>query len=189
MTTRARTEADRLLENTADGDLGALRELYDQTGHLVFGTALRVIGDRGYSEEITQEVYLEAWRNASGFDAARGSAESWLVTIAHRRSVDRVRAERARSDRENIFAHSSFQRPHDVVADTAERREDSGAVIDCLDTLSSPQRDALTLAYYGGHTYREVSEQVGVPLATVKSRIRDGIARLRRCLDPVKARS
>ncbi|CAM3858898.1 ECF RNA polymerase sigma factor SigK [Tsukamurella ocularis] len=187
--TRARTEADDLLERTAAGDVGAFRELYERTGRLVFGTALRVIGDRGYGEEITQEVYLEAWRKAAEFDAARGSAESWLVTIAHRRSVDRVRAERSRGERENSFAHSSYQRPHDVVAETSEQREDTGAVVDCLDTLTSPQRDALTLAYYGGHTYREVSERLDAPLATVKSRIRDGIARLRRCLEPLGAPS
>ncbi|MCA0157918.1 ECF RNA polymerase sigma factor SigK [Tsukamurella sp. M9C] len=183
--TRARTEADDLLERTAAGDVGAFRELYERTGRLVFGTALRVIGDRGYGEEVAQEVYLEAWRKAADFDAARGSAESWLVTIAHRRSVDRVRAERSRGERENSFAHASYQRPHDVVAETSEQREDSGAVVDCLDTLSEPQRDALTMAYYGGHTYREVSERLDAPLATVKSRIRDGIARLRRCLEPL----
>ncbi|TWS21081.1 sigma-70 family RNA polymerase sigma factor [Tsukamurella asaccharolytica] len=183
--TRARTEADDLLERTANGDVGAFRNLYERTGRLVYGTALRVIGDRGYGEEITQEVYLEAWRKAAEFDAARGSAEAWLVTIAHHRSVDRVRAERSRSERENSFAHASYQRPHDVVAETNEQREDSGAVVDCLDTLTVPQRDALTLAYYGGHTYREVSERLDAPLATVKSRIRDGIARLRRCLEPL----
>ncbi|BDD84139.1 RNA polymerase sigma factor SigK [Tsukamurella pulmonis] len=183
--TRARSEADDLLVRTAAGDVGAFRDLYERTGRLVFGTALRVVGDRGYSEEITQEVYLEAWRKASGFDPARGSAEAWLVTVAHRRSVDRVRAERSRGDRENSFAYADFERPHDVVAEATERREDSGAVVECLDTLSGPQRDALTLAYYGGHTYREVSERVGAPLATVKSRIRDGIARLRRCLEPL----
>ncbi len=182
--TRARSEADDLLVRTASGDVGAFRELYDRTGRLVFGTALRVVGDRGYSEEITQEVYLEAWRKASGFDPARGSAEAWLVTVAHRRSVDRVRAERSRGDRENTYAFTDFQRPHDVVAETSERREDAGAVTDCLDTLTAPQRDALTMAYYGGHTYREVSERVEAPLATVKSRIRDGLARLRRCLEP-----
>jgi len=183
--TRARTEADELLERTAAGDVGAFRDLYERTGRLVFGTALRVIGDRGYGEEVTQEVYLEAWRKSAEFDATRGSAEAWLVTMAHRRSVDRVRAERSRGDRESAFAQNDFERPHDSVAEATERREDSGAVVDCLDTLSEPQRDALTLAYYGGHTYREVSEHVQAPLATVKSRIRDGIARLRRCLEPL----
>ncbi|CAM4018292.1 MULTISPECIES: ECF RNA polymerase sigma factor SigK [Tsukamurella] len=182
---RARSDADALLPRVAGGDVGAFRDLYDRTAHLVFGTAVRVIGDRGYGEEITQEVYLEAWHKASDFDPDRGSAQAWLVTIAHRRAVDRVRAERARGDRENTFATDAYQRPHDTVSEAAERNEDATAVVDCLDTLSSPQRDALTLAYYGGHTYREVAEQLDAPLPTIKTRIRDGIARLRRCLGPL----
>jgi RNA polymerase sigma-70 factor (ECF subfamily) len=181
---RARSDADALLPRVATGDVGAFRELYDRTAHLVFGTALRVIGDRGYGEEITQEVYLEVWRKASTFDAARGSAEAWLVTMAHRRSVDRVRSERALGQREDDFGRAGYQPPYDPVAETAERREDADAVTDCLDTLSSAQRDALTLAYYGGRTYREVAEQLETPLPTIKTRIRDGIARLRRCLGP-----
>ncbi|MET9325587.1 ECF RNA polymerase sigma factor SigK [Tsukamurella sp. NPDC003166] len=187
--TTGRTPADGLLRRVAARDVGAFRGLYERTGHLVFGTAVRVVGDRGYAEEITQEVYLEVWGKAGDFDAERGSAEAWLVTIAHRRSVDRVRSERARGERENAFAHESFQRPHDVVAEAAERNEDAGAVTDCLDTLSTAQRDAVTLAYYGGHTYREVAERLNAPLPTIKTRIRDGIARLRRCLGPLGATS
>lgn len=187
--TSARSDADGLLERIASGDVGAFRDLYDRTARLVFGTAVRVVGDRGYSEEITQEVYLEVWRKAGDFDPGRGSTEAWLVTIAHRRSVDRVRSERARGDRENAFVSETFQRPHDEVAETAERNEDSGAVVDCLDTLSTTQREAVTLAYYGGHTYREVAERIAAPLPTVKTRIRDGLARLRRCLGPLGATS
>lgn len=183
--TRSRSEADGLLLRVAAGDVGAFRELYERTAHRVFGTALRVIGDRGYGEEITQEVYLEAWNKAADFDVARGSAEAWLVTIAHRRSVDRVRSERARGEREAAYGREGYQPPRDGVAEEAEIREERGAVVDCLDSLSSDQRAALTLAYYGGHTYREVAEHVAAPLATVKSRIRDGIARLRRCLGPI----
>lgn len=180
--TGARSETDGLLTRVASSDVGAFREFYDRTSHLVFGTALRVIGDRGYSEEITQEVYLEVWRKAGGFDPAQGSSQAWLVTIAHRRSVDRVRSERARGEREGAFAQEAFQRPFDPVVEAAERTEDTGEVVDCMNSLSDAQRDALTLAYYGGHTYREVAEQLATPLPTIKTRIRDGIARLRRCL-------
>ncbi|MDF0586121.1 ECF RNA polymerase sigma factor SigK [Tsukamurella sp. 8F] len=183
--TRVRSATDEALLRVASGDVGAFRELYDRTAHLVFGTALRVIGDRGYGEEITQEVYLEVWRKAADFDATRGSAEAWLVTIAHRRAVDRVRAERARGVRENVFVAEDVQRPYDSVAEESERRADADAVTDCLDTLSAAQRDALTLTYYQGRTYREVAERLDAPLSTVRSRVRDAIARLRRCLGSI----
>ena len=157
--------------------------LVDEHAATVLRVCRAILGPHD-AEDAWSETFLSALRAYPDLPES-ANVEAWLVTIAHRRSVDRVRAERSRGDRENSFAHASYQRPHDVVAETTEQREDSGAVVDCLDTLSDPQRDALTMAYYGGHTYREVSERLDAPLATVKSRIRDGLVRLRRCLEPL----
>jgi RNA polymerase sigma-70 factor (ECF subfamily) len=166
----------------AGGDRAAFADLYDLTCARVHGLVLRVVRDAGYAEEVTQEVYLQVWRNAANYDAARGSVLSWLMTLAHRRAVDRVRSEQAATERANRYGRSNVVAAFDTVAEEVHRRDEHRAVLDCLSSLTTVQREAVAMAYYGGRSYPEVADQLGVALPTVKSRIRDGLIRLRSCL-------
>jgi len=181
-TAQLRPALDVLPARIATGDKAAFAELYDQTSARVHGLVVRVVRDVGYAEEVTQEVYLQAWRGAAGYDAARGSVLSWLMTLAHRRAVDRVRSEQAASDRNSRYGSRDVVAAFDTVAEEVDRRSDQRAVLNCLGSLTEVQREAVALAYYGGRSYPEVATQLGVALPTVKSRIRDGLTRLRRCL-------
>ncbi|MGW0037868.1 sigma-70 family RNA polymerase sigma factor [Gordonia desulfuricans] len=171
-----------LLGRVAGGDRAAFAEVYDQTSHRVYGMVLRVLRDPGYSEETTQEVYLQVWRSADTYDPRLGSALSWIITLAHRRAVDRVRSETAATRRDLGFAADEHMPDFDVVTAAAESRETREEVRGCLESLTEVQRESIGLAYYRGLTYREVSEHLSVALPTVKSRIRDGLNRLRNCL-------
>ncbi len=171
-----------ILANVAGGDQSAFAEFYDRTSSRVYGMVLRVHRDPGFSEEAVQEVYLQAWKSADSFDPAKGSALSWLLTLAHRRAVDRVRSEQSSSDRQALYDTTNATPEFDVVSDEVTRRDEHRAVTDCLETLTDTQRQSVTLAYYGGRTYREVAEDLGVAIPTIKSRIRDGLLRLRGCL-------
>lgn len=133
-------------------------------------------------EETTQEVYLQVWRNAGNYDPAAGSALAWLLTLAHRRAVDRVRGEQAAAQREFRYGSATADRPADVVADSAILREERRQVAECLDTLTDAQRECIELAYYGALTYAQVSERLSTNLATIKSRMRDALHWLRKCL-------
>jgi RNA polymerase sigma-70 factor, ECF subfamily len=174
-----------LLGRVARGDEAAFAALYDHAAPAVFGLVRRVVRDPAQSEEVTQEVLLEVWRTASRFDARRGSASTWLMTVAHRRAVDRVRSATAAAERE-LRATSTFGKDagtgYDVVAEEVEARLDAQRVRRCLDSLTELQRESVTLAYYGGYTHREVADLLGAPLGTVKTRMRDGLIRLRDCL-------
>lgn len=171
---------DVLMKRIVARDRDAFARLYDLTSAPVYGMVLRVLRDPGYSEETVQETYLQAWHQADRFDAGRGSVLTWLVTMAHRRAVDRVRSEQSRGERDRRAA--APERPFDVVAETVVGRDDRRQVVDCLDTLSDLQRQSVELAYYRGLTYREVAEHLSVTLPTVKTRIRDGLRRLKSCL-------
>ena len=177
-----RVEVDDLLRAVARGDDAAFARLYDLLAPRVFGLARRVLRDLAQAEEMTQEVLVEVWRTAPRFDPARGSGLSWVLTIAHRRTVDRVRSEQASADRLQKVAAASTQIPYDEVADQVGSRLERQQVRRCLDGLTEVQREAITLAYYGGHTYREVSTLLDIALPTVKTRMRDGLIRLRDCL-------
>jgi RNA polymerase sigma-70 factor, ECF subfamily len=177
-----RSEIDGLLRAVARGDDAAFTRLYDLLSPRVFGLARRVLRDPAQAEEMAQEVLVEVWRTASRFDPARGSGLSWVLTIAHRRTVDRVRSEQAASDRMQKVAAASVHVPYDEVADQVGTRLERQQVRRCLDGLTTLQREAITLAYYGGHTYREVATLLDAALPTVKTRMRDGLIRLRDCL-------
>jgi RNA polymerase sigma-70 factor (ECF subfamily) len=166
----------------ATGDRDAFEDLYDETSPLVHGTALRVLRDPDLAAELTQDVMVEVWRTAPRFDADRGSVVAWIATMAHRRAVDRVRSVQAQRDRDGLVGVRDYSRPFDDVAETAEHNEERDQVTDCLGSLTDLQREAVMSAYYGGLTYREVAQDAGVALPTVKSRIRDGLNRLRDCL-------
>ncbi|MCP2287212.1 ECF RNA polymerase sigma factor SigK [Nocardia amikacinitolerans] len=178
---RSRWLAD-LLAAVGDGDRDAFTDFYRATSYRVFGLAMRIARSRAAAEEITQEVYLQAWSTAATYDRNRASPIGWLMMLTHRRAVDRVRAEQSTADRDIVYGHSHLGRDHDIVAEEVGQRLDEQSVLDCLGTLTSMQREALALAYYSGRTYREVADQLDVPLPTVKSRIRDGLRRLATCL-------
>jgi len=176
------SSAESLLAAVARGDDAAFAALYDTLGRGVFGTCLRVLRDHDHAAEVAQEVWVEVWRQAPRFDAARGSARTWALTLAHRRAVDRVRSVQSQRDRDQRDLDLSVDRPSDVVADEVEAALEQTRVRDCLGTLTPTQKESVVLAYYGGRTYREVADELDAPLPTVKSRIRDGLLRLRDCL-------
>jgi RNA polymerase sigma-70 factor (ECF subfamily) len=173
-------ELGALLALVARGDHGAYKAVFDRTASQVLGTVLAVVRDPAQSEEVAQEVMLDVWRSASRFDANIGSAAAWVATLAHRRAVDRVRSEQKAAERELRVASSAIA--YDEVTEAVEARLDRERVRRCLGSLTELQRESVTLAYYGGYTYREVAELLGVAVGTVKTRMRDGLIRLRDCL-------
>ncbi len=176
------TDLDELLRQVARRDIDAFTSFYDQTRARVFGMVTRVLRDPGYSEETTQDVYLQVWRTADSYDPKAGSPLAWLLTLAHRRAVDRVRSEQAAGARESRYGAANVDPPSDQVADTVVLRDEHRQVTDCLESLTDAQREAIQLAYYDGLTYVQVSERLSANLATIKSRMRDAIRGLRRCL-------
>lgn len=176
------TELDALLRQVARRDAEAFAQFYDHTRARVFGLVTRVLRDPGYSEETTQEVYLQVWRTAGKFDEQAGSAMSWLLTLAHRRAVDRVRSEQAASQRDVKYGTANIEPAVDHVSDTVVLLDERRQVVACLDGLTEVQRECIELAYYQGLTYLQVSERLAANLATVKSRMRDGLRSLKNCL-------
>jgi RNA polymerase sigma-70 factor (ECF subfamily) len=177
---RGEQDLDRMLRMVARGDQHAFEVVYDRLARPAYGVIRRVVRDPAQSEEVTQEVLLEVWRTASRFDPEMGSAATWVLTIAHRRAIDRVRAEAAAAGREQKSA--DIQVRHDEVVDAVEASLDRERVQRCLGGLTEVQRESITLAYYGGYTYRQVAALLGVTLAAIKTRIRDGLIRMRDCL-------
>jgi RNA polymerase sigma-70 factor (ECF subfamily) len=173
---------DDLLQRVARGDTQAFEAVYDEVADKVFGVVRRVLRDPAQSEEVAQEVLIEVWRTATRFDPARGSATTWILTMAHRRAIDRVRSAQASHDREEKVAIRDHVTAYDEVADQVETNLEQEQVRRCLGDLTDLQRESVSLAYYGGYTYREVAELLETPLGTVKTRLRDGLIRLRDCM-------
>ncbi|WBQ02272.1 sigma-70 family RNA polymerase sigma factor [Kribbella sp. CA-293567] len=171
-----------LMARVARGDSEAFAELYDLMAPRVYGLIRRVLRNPAQSEEVTQEVMVEIWRTATRYDADRGSLTSWVLTMAHRRAIDRVRSEQSSSDREQAVAAASSTTEYDEVAETVTANLEVEQVRHCLSSLTELQRESVTLAYYGGYSYREVAELLDAKLATIKARMRDGLIRLRDCL-------
>ena len=173
---------DDLLRRVARGDENAFSQLYEMLAPRVFGLARRVLRDPAQAEEVAQEALVEVWRTAARFDPAKGSATSWVLTITHRRAVDRVRSAQAGADRERRVVAASGETPYDDVVETVTSNLEQQQVRRCLKGLTDLQREAITLAYYDGFTYREVAEKLDTALPTIKTRMRDGLIRLRDCL-------
>ncbi len=167
-----RTTRDRLIA----GEEGALNEIYDQFASFVYGLALRVIGDARAAEDVSQDVFVIVWERPDAFDPDRGSLRTWLGTLAHRRAVDHVRREEARKRR----AIKDAARPETTpdVEEMAMALVTAERVRSALATLPDDQRRAIQLAYFGGKTYRQVAQVLGIPEGTAKSRLRLGLRRI-----------
>ncbi len=171
-----------LMGAVARGDQDAFATLYDRFADQVFGLIRKVLRDPAQSEEVAQEVFVEVWRTARRYDPDRGAVATWLMTLAHRRAVDRIRSEQAARMREERVGQRERSRVFDSVAEAVETTVEHEQVRRALHQLTDLQREAIELAYYGGNTYREVAELLDAPLGTVKTRMRDGLVRLRDAL-------
>lgn len=168
-----------VFENVRQGSEDAFAELYDMTSARVHGLILSVVRAPDLAAEITQEVYVEIWQQAARWSPERGSLRAWMHTIAHRRAVDRVRSVQKQSERDTRWAGTSRDTEHDKTWEGVEQKLETEGVRTALEGLSTVQKEAVSLAYYGGYSHREVAEMLGLPLGTVKTRIRDGLLGLR----------
>ncbi|QLY34355.1 sigma-70 family RNA polymerase sigma factor [Nocardia huaxiensis] len=180
--TRRAVEYDELVQRVATGDNHAYEELYRATRGLVYSRVLTIVRDRGYAEETCHEVYLQVWRSAAGFDPQRGSALTWLTTLAHHQAVDRVRRECSAAGHEHRWGVCDYRPAADVVAEEIVRRHEVQAVRRGLRSLTPYQRESVVLAYYGGLSYAQVAARLGIGLPAVKARIRSGLAQLKTSL-------
>jgi len=171
-----------LLAASARGDQQAFATLYDRTSARVYGMVLRVVRDPAQAAEVTQDVYLQLWREAARFDPALGTVLSWLLLLAHRRAVDRVRSALSATLREDRYAASQSERPYDQASERAQANLEAQRVRTALHGLTETQREAISLAYFAGYSHREVAALLDLPLGTAKTRIRDGLIRLRDAL-------
>lgn len=176
-------EANRLLALVAAGDRAAFADLYDLVGSRVFGLARRVVVQQQLAEDVAQEALVQVWRDAARFDPQRGSAMAWILTITHRRAVDAVRSAVSQSAREAAYESRVGSRPVDETSEQVVARDEARQVHRVLADLGPPHQEAVELAYLEGLTHREVAERLGIPLGTAKTRIRDGMAKLRRSVE------
>jgi RNA polymerase sigma-70 factor (ECF subfamily) len=170
---------ETLLTQIAGGDQAAFGALYDEISPRVFGLIRRLLVDHAQSEEVTQEVFLEIWQNASRYEPSKGGASTWILTMAHRRAVDRIRSSQSGRDRDVKIGIRDYVSDYDNVADTVETTIEHERVEEAMAQLTELQRQAVTLAYYGGFSHSEVATMLSVPIGTVKTRLRDGMIRLR----------
>lgn len=168
-----------LLVAVGNGDRTAFEELYIHTRRRVHGLVRRVLVDPELSVEVSQEVFLALWQsNAARYDPAKGSAMAWLMTLAHRRAVDKVRSEHSRQSRDLSWGLRHRNTDYDQVTEAVIDREEAASVTACLAILSPVQREAIQLAFYTGLTYTDVAQRLSIPIPTAKTRIRDGIRKL-----------
>ncbi|MFD3376746.1 sigma-70 family RNA polymerase sigma factor [Streptomyces sp. NPDC058697] len=175
-------DLQELVGRVALGEEAAFASVYDRVVNSVLGVVRAVLRDQAQSEEVAQEVLVEVWRTAPRYRPDRGTAINWILTLAHRRAVDRVRSVEAANARDHKAALLDHTPEYDEVSEQVEARLEREQVRRCLRTLTDIQRQAVTLAYYRGLTYRQVAEVLTLPLGTVKTRLRDGLIRLRDCL-------
>ena len=170
-----------LLKALAARDLGALADLYDRYGRLAYSLAYRILGEDEAAEDVVQDAFLAAWRGAGTYRSDRGNPRAWLLSIVHHRAVDLLR-------RKTTFRPAPLElaeaQPADIdTAVAAERNVEGKSVRDALEGLPPAQRRTIELAYFGGYTHVELAELMGVPLGTVKGRMRIGLQKMRRVLE------
>ncbi|MBI2773392.1 MAG: sigma-70 family RNA polymerase sigma factor [Chloroflexi bacterium] len=170
-----------LVEALAGRDLSALSDLYDRYGRIAYTLAYRILGEPEGAEDVVQDAFLSAWRGAGTFKRERGNARSWLLSIVHHRAVDILR-------RKTAFRPAPLEAAGETAADTdtaeeAARNVEGGTVRAVLATLPEAQRRTIELAYFGGYTQSELAGLMGVPLGTVKGRMRIGLQKMRRVLE------
>jgi RNA polymerase sigma-70 factor (ECF subfamily) len=175
-----------LIQRVAGGDASALTALYDSTSRVLFGLVLRVIADRSAAEEVLLDVYTQVWRQASSYDARRGSPLAWLVMMARTRAIDRLRSGRQDHQRreplDKVMNERSLEANPEESAVTSERQR---IVRSALESLSPEQREVIELAYYKGLSHSEIAAKLGQPLGTVKTRTRLGMVKLLDLLRPL----
>ncbi len=170
------------MESSSRGHEDAFAELYDLTSRRLYSVVLRVLRSPDHAAEVTQEVYIEVWRQSARYVSDKGSVIAWMTTMAHRRAVDRVRSVSSEAARDERYAVAGHERDVDQVWDGVEQKLDVERVRKGLASLTEIQREALTLAYFGGYTQSQVAHLLKLPLGTVKTRIRDGLIGLRDAL-------
>ncbi len=171
------------LQQVAQGDQAALRQVYDLTSAKLFGVCLRILGDRSEAEDVLQDIYLTVWRRAGAFDPARGvSPITWLAALARNRAIDRLRASKGHLNRPLELA-AETRDPTPLASETLQQRQDSRGLADCLGELEADHAGYIRAAFFDGHTYVALAEAANVPLGTMKSWIRRALMRLRDCLD------
>jgi RNA polymerase sigma-70 factor (ECF subfamily) len=168
-----------LLKACGKGDQAAFAQLYDATSSRVVGLAVRVVRDPAQAEEVAQEAFLEIWKMSGRFDPEKGSPLGWMLTIVHRKAVDRVRSAEASTRRDTTYHQRNQPVEHDSTAEAAHASLEARRVRGALQSLTPVQREALELAYFGGYTHTEVATMLELPVGTAKTRIRDGLIRLR----------
>jgi RNA polymerase sigma-70 factor (ECF subfamily) len=183
VTSEPGADLDGLVARVGLGDADAFAALYDQIAPTVVGIARRVVRDPDQAEEVAQEVLLEVWRLAPTHDPSKGSCRTWVSTIAHRRAVDRVRSEQSERNRRSVQAVKVGAPDPDPTSHAVAEEDERAEVAAALEQLTDIQRRTIDLAYYGGYTYAQVAEILELPLGTVKTRIRDGMIRLRDALE------
>ncbi|MBO1332591.1 sigma-70 family RNA polymerase sigma factor [Streptomyces sp. VRA16 Mangrove soil] len=166
----------------AQGDREAFSVIYEAVAAPVFGVVCKLLRDHAQSEEVAQEVFVKVWRTAARYRADRGTVLNWVLTLAHRRTVDRIRSVEAAAARDHRVALLDQVPEFDEVSEQVEEQLEREQLRRCLRSLSEIQRQSVTLAYYQGLTYKEVAEALSAPLGTIKTRLRDGLIRLRDCL-------
>ncbi|MET9351907.1 sigma-70 family RNA polymerase sigma factor [Streptomyces sp. NPDC006617] len=175
-------DLQQLIREVALGDQDSFAPVYDAVAGSVLGVVRAVLRDQAQSEEVAQEVLVEVWRTAPRYRPERGTVINWVLTLAHRRAVDRVRSVEAAAARDHKAALLDRTPEYDEVTEQVESSLEREQVRRCLLTLTDIQRQSVNLAYYRGLTYRQVAEALALPLGTVKTRLRDGLIRLRDCL-------
>lgn len=168
-----------LLTRSGKGDTTAFADLYDATAARLFGLALRIVRNPALAEEVVQETYLQVWQTAGRYEESKGSAESWMMTMTHRRAVDRIRSTQVNNRQDTSYVQNNYQVEYDITSDAASTTLEAVRAREALARLTTVQRQAIVLAYFGGYTYVEVAQIIGIPVGTTKSRIRDGLIRLR----------
>lgn len=167
------------LQRIQRGDEAAFEELYRGQAGILLACILRIINNRSLAEEVLQDVFAEIWTHSDGFDPSRGSGRAWLVTMSRRRAIDRVRAVQAQQNRDFAEGVKAIHSGGEDVQGEALLHVESAQAAEALRRLPDEQSAPIAMAYYQDMSHREISENLGVPLGTIKSRIRDGMRRLR----------